>query len=71
MKAIYDKEADAMHIRLKKGKVYKTHEVSPAFIVDTDKKGNVLGIEILDVSSQLSKKEIAKTVHVGKIPISI
>ena len=71
MKAIYDKEADAMHIRLKKGKIYKTHEVSPTFIVDIDKKGNVLAIEILDVSSQFSKKEIASTIRLGRIPIAV
>lgn len=71
MKISYDKEVDAMHIRFKKGKVHMTHEVSPMLIVDTDKKGHVLGIEVLEVSSQISKKGIASSIRAGKIPVTV
>lgn len=69
MKATYDKEADAMYIRVKKGRVHKTLEVSDGVNVDVDKKGYALGIELLFVSSQIPRKSINKTVRAG-IPVS-
>lgn len=60
MKISYDKIADAMYIYLRKGKVAKTIKVKKGFLVDVDKKGGVLGIEMLDVSRQIPKKEIGK-----------
>ena len=69
MKATYDKEADAMYIRVKKGRVHKTLEVSGAVNVDVDKRGRALGVELLFVSSQMPRKSISKTIRVG-IPVS-
>ena len=60
MKVTYDKIADAMYIYFRKGKVAKTIKVKPNLLIDVDKKGGVLGIEILDVSHQIPKKEIGK-----------
>jgi len=60
MKISYDKIADAMYIYLRKGKVAKAIKVKKGLLVDVDKKGAVLGIEILDVSRQIPKKEIGK-----------
>ena len=70
MNAIYDKEADAMHIRVKKGKVHRTIEVTDCFLVDVNKKGQVLGFEMLFLSLQMSKKEIASTLRTGRIPVA-
>jgi len=58
MKISYDKMADALYIYLRKGKVAKTIKVTSRLLIDVDKKGNVLGIEMLDVSRQIPKKEI-------------
>ncbi|OGJ59376.1 hypothetical protein A3D11_00490 [Candidatus Peribacteria bacterium RIFCSPHIGHO2_02_FULL_49_16] len=69
MKATYDKEADAMNIRVKPGKVYKTLEISDSILVDVDKKGRALGVEILFVSSQMSPNSIKKAIRAG-IPVS-
>jgi len=69
MKATYDKEADAMYIRLQSGKVHKTRHISEWMLTDEDKKGHILGIEILFVSSQFSKKDINSTLRAGRIPI--
>jgi uncharacterized protein YuzE len=69
MKATYDKEADAMYIRVKKGKVHKTLEVSDGVNVDVDKEGHALGIELLWISSQIPRKSINKTIRAG-IPVS-
>lgn len=58
MKIEYDKIADAMYIYLKTAKVYKTVKMQNRVIVDVDRKGNVIGIEVLDISSQVPKKSI-------------
>lgn len=50
MKIEYDKEADALYVELNKNKIYKTREESDNFLVDVDKNGNVVGIEILNAS---------------------
>lgn len=60
MKIQYDKTADAMYIYLKEGRVAKTIKVNNRLIIDVDKKGGVIGIEMLDVSKQIPKKEIGK-----------
>ena len=69
MKATYDKDADAMYIRVKKGKVHKTLKVSDMILVDVDKKGQALGLELLFVSSQMPRKSISQTMRTG-IPVS-
>jgi len=69
MKATYDREADAMYISVKKGKVYRTLEVSDAINVDVDKKGRALGVEILYVSAQMPRESIKKAIRTG-IPVS-
>ncbi len=51
MKITYDKTARASCITLRRGRVAKTVEISEDVIVDFDKKGNVLSIEMLGVSS--------------------
>ena len=50
----YDKSADALYITLKKGKVSKTKERS-GYLVDYDKKGDLLGLEILHYSKKAPK----------------
>ncbi len=69
MKATYNKEADAMSIRVKSGKVFKTIEISDSILVDVDKKGRALGIEILFVSLQMPRNSIKKAIRTG-IPVS-
>ena len=69
MRATYDKEADAINIRVKRGKVYKTLEISDSILVDVDKKGRALGVELLFVSSQMTPKSIKKAIRTG-IPVS-
>jgi uncharacterized protein YuzE len=50
MKIEYDRQADAMYIRLKAGIVAESEEVRPGVVLDFDAEGKVLGIEMLDVS---------------------
>jgi len=61
MKIQYDKQADAMYIYLKeKGKIEETVKVNENIFVDVDKKGNIIGIELLEISKQVPQKEINK-----------
>jgi uncharacterized protein YuzE len=69
-KITYDKEADAMYMHLKNGKVKNTKEVSNLVFVDVDSKNNPLGIEILNVSYRFekTKKENSKNT-LNSIPV--
>ena len=52
MEIKYDKDADAMCIRLRKGIFCKNKKLDDFTILDLDKEGNILAIEILDVSKR-------------------
>ena len=54
MHITYDKQADAMYIYLQKGKkVARTVELADLLTADLDKKGKVIGVEILCASRQI------------------
>lgn len=55
MKITYDKSVDAMYIKLKKGSYDHTKKVTDDILVDVSKKGEVLGLEILDASRNIGK----------------
>ncbi len=52
MKIEYNQQADAMYIRLRAGDVAESEEVRPGVVLDFDTQGQVLGIEMLDVSKR-------------------
>ena len=56
----YDQTADAVYINLKKGKVAKTAKLAERLLVDLDKSGKILGLEILDASSQIAKNKMGR-----------
>ena len=53
MKIRYDSKVDVMYIKLAKGKYESTRKVSDVILVDEDKNGKVLGIEILDATENI------------------
>lgn len=53
MKIRYDSKVDAVYIELAKGKYEISRDVSDVVIVDEDKNGKVLGIEILDATENI------------------
>lgn len=69
MKIQYDRSADALYISLKKGKTVKTVKMKDRVLVDTDRAGDVIGIEVLDVSLHMPKKQLS-SIEVG-LPISV
>ena len=58
----YDAESDILYIATRKGVEEEFTEVAPGVNVEVDKKGNVLGIEILRASHTLKGvlKSVAK-----------
>lgn len=60
MKIHFDKKADALYIRFSDEKYFESQELREGFIVDLDKKGKVIGLEILDVSQNLPKEALNK-----------
>jgi uncharacterized protein YuzE len=52
MKATYDPEVDILNIVLKDAPIEESDESKPGVILDFDKDGNVIGIEILNVSKR-------------------
>lgn len=55
MKITYDKKVDAMYIKLRTGRYDHTKKVTDDILVDVSKKGEVLGLEILDASHNIGK----------------
>ena len=53
MKVIYDKETDTLSIILRPGKVAESEEPRPGLILDYDKGGRLVSIELLDASVQV------------------
>lgn len=53
MKITYDPEVDVMHIIFSNMPVEKSDEEKPGVILDFDKDGNVVGMEILDASRRM------------------
>lgn len=55
MKITYDKEADAIYIKLTNEKFSKAKIIDKNTILNLDEKGNVIGIELLFVSKHIPK----------------
>ena len=53
MKVTYDPEVDVVRIILHDVPVDESDEDKPGVIIDYDKDGNVIGIEILDASQRV------------------
>ena len=65
MKITYDKEVDALNVVLRTGKVAETREISSEILLDLDKDGNPLYLEIIGASEKIGKKNFGK-VMVGR-----
>jgi YD repeat-containing protein len=57
MKVIYDKETDTLSIILRDGKVAESDEPRTGLILDYDKAGRLLAIELLDASEQVKSPQ--------------
>ena len=53
MKVKYDQEVDVLRIELSNRPVEESDEEKPGLILDYDKQGNVVSIEILNASKRM------------------
>ena len=53
MKVIYDKVTDTLSIILRSGKVAESDEAQAGLILDYDKAGHLLSLELLDASEKV------------------
>ena len=53
MKVKYDQEVDVLTIQLSSTPVEESDEDKPGVILDYDKDGNIVGIEILNASTRM------------------
>ncbi len=65
MKITYDKIANAVYIYLTNNKVEKTVKINDNFLLDVDKDGKVIGIEVLSASSEIDLKGLQKNSREG------
>jgi uncharacterized protein YuzE len=65
MKVIYDKETDTLSIVLQAGKIAESDEVRPGLIVDYDKAGRIVSLEVLDASEQVNRPHVVEFALAG------
>jgi uncharacterized protein YuzE len=53
MKVTYDPEVDVLRIVLSSAAIEESDEDKPGLILDYDKDGNIVGLEILDASKRI------------------
>jgi len=63
----YDRKADAMYIWLRKAKYDISEELAENVILDLDKNGRIIGIEVLGASKNLGKDLVMKIIDTEKI----
>jgi uncharacterized protein YuzE len=68
MKIEYSKEADAIYVYFKEDYVASSREIEDGVVIDFDNKGQLIGIEVLDVSQRFSLSDIVN-VNIENLPI--
>ncbi len=68
MKIEYSKEADALYVYFKEELVAKSKEIEDGVVIDFDEKGQLIGIEVLDVSQRFSLSDIVN-VNIENLPV--
>jgi len=67
VKVEYDSKADAMYIWLRKARYEISEELAENVIIDLDKNGRIIGIEILDATKNLGKELVNKILNTEKL----
>ena len=60
MKITFDKEADAVYIELSSGEFASNKKIDNNTIIDLDEDGNIIGIELLNVSKRIPKDFLSR-----------
>jgi len=68
MRIEYSKKADALYVYFKEDYVAKSKEIEDGIVLDFDEKGQLIGIEVLDVGQRFSLSDIAN-ISIENIPV--
>lgn len=60
MKITFDKDADALYIEFREGKFGSNKKIDDNTIIDLDKDGNILGIELLSVKNRIPLESLSE-----------
>ena len=60
MKIKIDRKSDALYICLDENSVVESEEVQPGVVLDFNQAGQVVGIEILNVSTRVDLEQLTK-----------
>jgi uncharacterized protein YuzE len=63
----YDKKADALYIWVRKAKYDISEELAENVIIDLDKAGRIIGIEVLDASKNMGQELVTKIINTEKL----
>jgi YD repeat-containing protein len=66
MKVTYDAEVDVLRILFSNAPIEESDEDKPGMILDYDKDGNIVGMEILDASTRMENPQAVEYVVLGK-----
>ncbi len=61
----YDREADALYLRLRVGLACRTEEIDPGTLLDLDEHGELLGIEVIRPSRAWPLEEVLSRYQVA------
>ncbi len=65
MRVTYDPEVDVLRILFSSAPIEESDEDKPGVILDYDKDGNVVGMEILDASKRVDDPRAVEFVDTG------
>ncbi len=65
MKITYDPEVDVLRIIFSEAAIEESDEEKPGIILDYDKGGNIVGMEILDASKRMENPRSLEYVVAG------
>ena len=68
MKIEYSKQADALYVYFKEDVVANSKEIEDGVVIDFDEEGQLIGIEVLDVSQRFCLSDIVN-VNIENLPI--
>lgn len=58
MRIEYDKEVDALYIRIQEKKVSKTREIEEGINLDLDEEGKIIGLEIIGAATRYKPEDV-------------
>lgn len=68
MKIEYSKQADAIYVYFKEEYVASSKEIEDGIVIDFDEQGQLVGIEVLDVSKRFKLSDIVN-VNIENLPV--